>query len=63
MESVINADKIKRIESVQEALREAEAALEKRMKEVVKQYRESGEMSLIEVVADPALAELDERRF
>lgn len=60
---MINADKIKRIESVQEALRKAEAALEKRMKEVVKQYRESGEMSLIEVVADPALAELDERRF
>jgi hypothetical protein len=41
------------------ALREADAALEKRMTELVEQSRESDEISLIELVADRELTELD----
>ncbi len=58
--SVSNADKIRRMESRQEALREADTALEKRMKELVEQHGEPNEISLAEVVAAPELAELDE---
>ena len=48
------------MESRQEALREADTALEKRMKELVEQHGEPNEISLAEVVAAPELAELDE---
>jgi hypothetical protein len=41
------------------ALREADAALEKRMTDLVEQYRESDEISLIQLVADRELTELD----
>jgi hypothetical protein len=42
------------------ALVEADAALEKRMRELVERHRDSDEISLIEVVADRELTALDE---
>jgi hypothetical protein len=55
-----HADKNKESNYFNKALREADAALESRMTELVEQYRESDEISLIELVADRELTELDE---